>query len=57
MTIFKNKKDDMSVNGIDIVMKNAQNEKEKTTFSCSGFTLTGDCSKKECSKDLICFKK
>ena len=36
-------------------MKNPLNDKEKTTYSCNGFTITGDCSaqrNKLCSKDL-----
>ena len=60
VTMFKNKKDDMSVKSLDIKMKNAQNDKEKITFTCRSFSITGDCSKlpnKECSKDLICLKK
>merc|ERR1711981_1555965 len=60
VTIFKNKKDDMSVNSLDIVMNNPKNDKEKSTFTCSAFSIKGDCStktNKECSKDLICFKK
>ena len=34
-------------------------KKEKITFTCRSFSITGDCSKlpnKECSKDLICSK-
>ena len=60
VTMFKNKKDDMSVKSLDIIMKNAQNDKEKITFTCRSFSFAGDCSKlpnKECSKDLICLKK
>jgi len=60
VTIFKNGKDDMSVNSIDLIMNNSKNAKEKTTFRCSGFSIKGDCgtkTNKECSKDLICFKK
>ena len=58
--MFKNKKDDMSVKSMDFVMKDAANEKNKTTFTCGAFSIKGDCSKntnKECSKELICFKK
>ena len=60
MTVFKNGKDDLSVKSMDLVMKDPKNEKSKTTFTCSAFTITGDCStktNKECSKEVICFKK
>ena len=36
-------------------MKNPLNDKEKTTYSCNGFTITGDCSaqrNKLCTKDV-----
>ena len=50
----------MSVNSLDIVMKSPSNDKEKTTYSCKGFVIGGDCSKnpkKECIKDLgTCLK-
>ena len=60
MTVFKNGKDDLSVKSMDLVMKDPKNEKNKTTYTCSAFTITGDCStktNKECSKEVICFKK
>ena len=60
MTVYKNGKDDLAVKSMDLVMKDANNEKSKTTYSCSAFTIAGDCStkpNKECSKDVICFKK
>ena len=41
-------------------MKSTSNEKEKTTYSCKGLVIGGDCSKnpkKECIKDLgTCLK-
>jgi len=60
MTVFKNGKDDLSVKSMDLVMKDATNEKNKTTFTCSAFSIKGDCKtqpNKECSKEVICFKK
>ena len=45
----------MSVRSLDFVMKNPLNEKEKTTYSCNGFSITEDCSAKrtkECIKDV-----
>ena len=38
-------------------MKNPLDEKETITYSCNGFSITGDCEKKECTKDLgrLCF--
>ena len=42
-------------------MKNSLNEKEKTTYSCLGFDINDDCSKKpnkQCEKDLgSCLQK
>ena len=42
-------------------MKNPLNGKEKTTYSCSGFSVVGDCKlniDKVCTKDLgTCLKK
>ena len=42
-------------------MKNPLNDKEKTTYSCKGFDVVGDCSKKQnkqCEKDLgTCLQK
>ena len=42
-------------------MKDPTNDKEKITYSCSGFIVAEDCSKKtnkQCEKDLgICLKK
>ena len=60
MFLIKNGKDPLSVRSIDLVMKNPLNEKEKTTYSCNGFSIAEDCSsksksQKECVKDLgIC---
>jgi hypothetical protein len=57
VTLFKNKKDDMSVKSMELVMKNSKNAQEKTTFKCSGFSVIGDCSaktNKECSKEITC---
>ena len=39
-------------------MKNPNNEKEKVTYSCKGFNVTGDCRKKQCEKGLgLCLQK
>ena len=45
----------MSVKSLDFVMKTNLNDKEKTTYSCNGFSVLEDCStkkNKECIKDL-----
>ena len=55
ISVIKNGKDDLSVKNLDLIMKNPLNEKEKTTYSCRGFTITGDCSlkpNKQCVKSL-----
>ena len=55
ISVIKNGKDDLSVKSLDLIMKNPSNEKEKTTYSCRGFTITGDCSlkpNKQCVKSL-----
>ena len=55
ISVIKNGKDDLSVKSLDLIMNNPTNEKEKTTYSCRGFTITGDCSlkpNKQCVKSL-----
>ena len=51
----------MTVKSLDLIMKNPINATEKTTYSCRGFTVTGDCNKepnKLCTKPLgLCLSK
>ena len=52
--LVKDEKDDLVVRKLDFVMKNPLNDKEKTTYSCSGFSVVGDCKlniDKVCTKD------
>ena len=61
MFLIKDGKENLEVRKLDFVMKNPLNEKEKTTYSCSGFSVVGDCKKnadKVCTKDLgTCLQK
>ena len=61
LSLIKDGKDDLSVRSLDFTMKNPLKEKEKTTYSCRGFSVIGDCStkpNKQCTKDLgLCLQK
>ena len=47
----------MSVKKLDFVMKDPLNDTSKTTYTCSGFSVTGNCDQtktKQCIKELVC---